>query len=96
MRQYLQDPSHLQRLPESDAQKLGLFLDGTYAEYKAAAEASSIPSPKLIITIVGATHNQCYPILENEWERFQDDAPLYCTRPSEVWVVDGSKYTAPI
>jgi hypothetical protein len=38
----------------------------------------------------------CYPITANEWAQFQAEEAGHCRLPIQVWVVDGSKYTAPI
>lgn len=37
-----------------------------------------------------------YPIASFEWEDWLCDTPMYFEKPCDVYVVDGTKYTAPI
>jgi len=85
---------------DSEAQHLGKFKGLTYAEAAALAAKCGVSNPRLIITIHFKPEtgklDQTYPILQNEWGVFQMDEDAWCREPIEVYVVDGSKYTAPI
>ena len=42
------------------------------------------------------TDDQCYPISDEEWSSFLGDENETTRTPMEIWVVDRTKYTAPI
>lgn len=83
---------------------LGKMTNASYQEFMEVAKKNT-PNPTLMIEwtfsidspmgfCAGAT--VVYPIADFEWQDFLGDIPTYCTYPPNVYVVDGSKFTAPI
>lgn len=99
--EYIQTKARLDEV----GKPLGAMTEGAHASFQKQANAAGIPRPQLIITWVfkisspmgyQAGAEVAYPISAGEWQDFLNDIPTYCVEPPLVYVVDGSKYTAPI
>ena len=92
----------IEELPQKAIEKLGSMNAGTYQGYLSRARALT-SNPLLVIDIKfnekyqsRGLRDQPYPIAEHEWDRFVEDAKEMAEYCPNVYVVDGSKYTAPI
>lgn len=85
---------------------LGAMNQGTYASFKARADAEAqkhgFARARLVVDLkyksssdFGVTE-QPYPISADEWDLFIREAPSMLQYMPQVFVVDGDKFTAPI
>lgn len=88
--------------------KLGEMKQGTtYAQFMTMANQSGVSNPQLMLAMTWKKSQTAfldipegaqtvYPIADFEWNDFVSDIPTYMKVNPEVWVVDGSRFTAPI
>jgi hypothetical protein len=107
-RKYLMTSDEL-LAPDVGAVAVGHLASGAFEavneEMRRQAEQRGVNDPKLIANLIfrqemeavyGSTGHP-YPIAEFEWEAFAADVPEYCgDNVPVVYMVDGSRYTAPI
>lgn len=82
--------------------KLGSMAEGTYDQYMEQAKGLT-QKPLLVIDVKynadmrrQGMNDQPYPIAKSEWDLFIRDAKTMAEYCPNVYVVDGSRYHAPI
>ncbi len=94
--------------PTVGAIEIGLLETGKFHELQqkmaVIAQENGIERPLMVVDLIYKANKlselgspgQPYPIIEAEWEIFVQDIPKFCDAVPKVYVIDGSKYTAPI
>lgn len=104
-KRYIWTPAELEEVDQGD---LGPLEEGKYQEtaerMRQLAEERAVVSPLMVLDIhfneVGTSmtglKEYVYPITEEEWDRFAQDAQTMCSQTPHAHMIDGDQFVAPI